>query len=301
MVQGGAGPAERAASFVHGPVSAATEPALAGCDGRVSIAQVALKLASHRCNPKAHCPDSVVATAVTANRGGVHGNRERSAVVRAPGLDPHRVPVTRRVTLGLSGAPVRRSPRSVKRCTRTRRQDLPRQLVYIGLHLFHIAGAYLLYLNHLGLLLLMMHYSVELLTHACDLFYFGDEKHQRELSLWAVVFVLGRLGTLIVSVLTAGFHLAGGQARGPDAASGNVNVLAAKVAVLSSSCTIQAYVTWTVFSVQLQRWVEGDAALQAPAAKKKRTKGRAYRKGTENGAAAANRVDPPHKRKDRSP
>lgn len=183
---------------------------------------------------------------------------------------------------------------------RTRKQDLPRRLVYIGLHLFHIAGAYLLYLNHLGLLLLMMHYSVELLTHACDLFYFGDERYQRELSLWAVVFILGRLGTLIVSVLTAGLHLAGGQARGPDAASGNVNVLAAKVAVLSSSCTIQAYVTWTVFSVQLQRWVEGDAALQAPAARKRQTKGRSYRRGTENGAAASTRVDPPHRRKDRT-
>lgn len=184
---------------------------------------------------------------------------------------------------------------------RTRKQDLPHRLIYIGLHLFHIAGAYLLYLNHLGLLLLMMHYSVELLTHACDLFYFGDEKYRRELSLWAVVFFLGRLGTLVASVLTAGLHLAGGQARGPDAASGggNVNVLAAKIAMLSSSCTIQAYVTWTIFSVQLQRWVGGDAALQAPASRKKPTKGKASRRGPENAAAAPNRVDPLHKRKDR--
>ncbi|VCW52639.1 unnamed protein product, partial [Gulo gulo] len=56
--------------------------------------------------------------------------------------------------------------------SRIKKQDIPRQLVYIGLHLFHIAGAYLLYLNHLGLVLLMMHYFVELLSHICDLFYF---------------------------------------------------------------------------------------------------------------------------------
>ncbi|KAF6307354.1 translocation associated membrane protein 1 like 1 [Rhinolophus ferrumequinum] len=182
---------------------------------------------------------------------------------------------------------------------RTRKQAVPQQLVYIGLHLFHIAGAYLLYLNHLGLLLLTVHYCVELLTHLCDLFSLGDRKQQRGLSLWAVVYILGRLGTLVVSVLTVCFHLAGGQARHPDAA-GNVNVLAAEIAVLLSSCTIQAYITWNLFSVQLQRWMEGDAALQAPLVKKKRTKGRSSRKGTENGVAASNRVDSPLKRKEKS-
>nr|XP_008535180.1 PREDICTED: translocating chain-associated membrane protein 1-like 1 isoform X3 [Equus przewalskii]XP_008535181.1 PREDICTED: translocating chain-associated membrane protein 1-like 1 isoform X3 [Equus przewalskii] len=156
---------------------------------------------------------------------------------------------------------------------RTKKQDIPRQLVYIGLHLFHIAGAYLLYLNHLGLVLLMMHYFVELLSHICDLFYFSDEKYQKDISLWAIVFILGRLVTLIVSVLAVGFHLAGGQNRNPDAVTGNVNVLAAKIAVLSSSCTIQAYITWNLFNVQLQRWMEEDATLQAPSVKKKRTKG----------------------------
>ncbi|XP_019483302.1 PREDICTED: translocating chain-associated membrane protein 1-like 1 [Hipposideros armiger] len=186
---------------------------------------------------------------------------------------------------------------------RTRKQDLPPQLVYIGLHLFHIAGAYLLYLNHLGLLLLTMHYFVELLTHLCDLCALGDGRGQRELSLWAAVFILGRLVTLVVSVLTVCLHLAGAQARplDPDAASGNVNVLAAEIAVLSSSCTIQAYITWNLFSVQLQRWTTEDAAaLQAPAAKRKRTRGRPARKGPENGVAASNRVDSPLKRKEKS-
>ncbi|KAG8512597.1 Translocating chain-associated membrane protein 1-like 1 [Galemys pyrenaicus] len=183
---------------------------------------------------------------------------------------------------------------------RTKKQDLPRQLVYIGLHLFHIAGAYLLYLNHLGLLLLMLHYLVEFLSHICDLFYFSDDKYQKELSLWAVVFILGRLVTLIVSVVTVGFHLAGGQSPSPDAVTGDVNVLAAKIAVLSSSCTIQAYITWNLFNAQLQRWVKEDATLQAPSVKKKRTKGRSSRKGTENGVAPSNRVDSPRKRKEKS-
>ncbi|XP_051676023.1 translocating chain-associated membrane protein 1-like 1 isoform X2 [Oryctolagus cuniculus] len=182
-----------------------------------------------------------------------------------------------------------------------RKQDIPRQLIYIGLHLFHISGAYLLYLNHLGLLLLVLHYFVELLSHMCGLFYFSDEKYQKGLSLWALVFILGRLTTLIVSVLTVGFHLAGSQTRDPDALTGNVNVLAAKIAVLSSSCTIQAYITWTLITVWLQRWVE-ESTHQTSNAKKKRslTKGRSSKKGAENGVESASRVDALPKRKEKS-
>ncbi|XP_055972876.1 translocating chain-associated membrane protein 1-like 1 [Sorex fumeus] len=170
---------------------------------------------------------------------------------------------------------------------RTKKQDLPRQLIYIGLHLFHIAGAYLLYLNHLGLVLLMLHYFVEFLYHVCDLFYFSDEKFPKERSLWAII--VGRLVTLIVSVVTAGFHLSGERSRDPEAFAANVNVLAAKIAVLSSSFTIQAYVTWNLLMAQLQRWMEEENSLQVPGVKKKRTKGRSKR-GTENGLAAGNRL-----------
>ena len=184
---------------------------------------------------------------------------------------------------------------------RSRPQELSQQAVYVGLHLFHIAGAYLLYLNHLGLLLLMMHYFVEFLSHSCDLFYFSDEKFQKEFSLWAIVFILGRLVTLIVSLITAGFQLAVGPNGNSDDSAEDVNVLAAKIAVLSSSCSIQAYVTWNLFNVQLQRWMEEDAPLQAPSVKKKRIKGRFCRKGMENGVATSNRLlDSPQMRKEKS-
>ncbi|XP_008065841.1 translocating chain-associated membrane protein 1-like 1 [Carlito syrichta] len=178
-----------------------------------------------------------------------------------------------------------------------KKQDIPRHLVYIGLHLFHIAGAYLLYLDHLGLLLLVLHYFVELLSHVCGLFYFSDEKYQKGISLWAIVFILGRLLTLIVSVVTVGFHLAGSQNRNKDAITGNVNVLAAKIAVLSSSCTIQVYVTWSLINLRLQRWLE-DTHFKAACMKKKRS--RSSKKGTENGVETSNRIDSPPKRKEKS-
>lgn len=180
-----------------------------------------------------------------------------------------------------------------------KKQDIPGQVIYIGLHLFHISGAYLLYLNHLGLLLLVLHYFVELLSHLCGLFYFSDEEYQKGASVWALVFISGRLVTLIVSVVTVGFHLAGSQTRNTtDALTGNVNVLAAKIAVLSSSCSIQVYITWTLITVRVQRWVED--SLQVSNVKKKRctSKGKS-RKRTENGMETSNRADSPPKRKDK--
>ncbi|XP_007954593.1 translocating chain-associated membrane protein 1-like 1 [Orycteropus afer afer] len=182
---------------------------------------------------------------------------------------------------------------------KTKKQDIPRQLIYCGLHLFHIAGAYLLYLNHLGLILLVLHYFVELLSHMCDLFYLNDEKYEKRFSLWAVVIILGRLLILIVSVLAVGFHLAGSETQKPDIIAGNFNVLAAKIAVLSSSCTIQAFITWNLITVQLYRWWE-QSTFEAPCMKKKRTttKGKS-RKGTEDGVETSNKADSSGSRKEK--
>ncbi|KAM4834415.1 translocating chain-associated membrane protein 1-like 1 [Thomomys bottae] len=181
---------------------------------------------------------------------------------------------------------------------KVKKQELPGHLVYLGVHLFHIAGAYLLSLNHLGLLLLVLHYLVEFLSHLCALVYFSDEEYQKGVSPWTPVFILGRLLTLVVSVVTVGLHLAGSPGRSGDATGGNVNVLAAKIAVLSSSCSIQAYITWTLVTVHLQRWVD-QARLQAPGAKKRRS--RASRKGAENGVEATPRAEAVPKRKEKSP
>lgn len=44
-------------------------------------------------------------------------------------------------------------------------------------------------------------------------------------TIWAVLFVLGRLLTLSLSVLTVGFGLATAENQGFDLAAGNFNVL----------------------------------------------------------------------------
>uniref|UniRef100_A0A6I8N2E0 Translocating chain-associated membrane protein 1 n=1 Tax=Ornithorhynchus anatinus TaxID=9258 RepID=A0A6I8N2E0_ORNAN len=162
---------------------------------------------------------------------------------------------------------------------KTKKEDIPRQLVYIGLYLFHIAGAYLLNLNRLGLVLLVLHYFVEFLFHTSRLFYFSDEKYQKGFSLWAVLFVLGRLLTLILSVLTVGFGLARAENQELDLSAGNFNVLAVRITVLVSVCVTQAFMMWKFINFQLRRWREHSSS-QPQTVKKKSTatKGRPSRK-----------------------
>ncbi|XP_038622629.1 translocating chain-associated membrane protein 1 isoform X1 [Tachyglossus aculeatus] len=197
---------------------------------------------------------------------------------------------------------------------KTKKEDIPRQLVYIGLYLFHIAGAYLLNLSRLGLVLLVLHYFVEFLFHTSRLFYFSDEKYQKGFSVWAVLFVLGRLLTLILSVLTIGFGLARAENQELDLSTGNFNVLAVRITVLVSVCVTQAFMMWKFINFQLRRWRE-HSSPQPQTVKKKSTatKGRPSRKDKAprrrilsfpengvNGAVTSNGADSPRNRKEKS-
>ncbi|XP_026717969.1 translocating chain-associated membrane protein 1-like 1 isoform X3 [Athene cunicularia] len=106
-----------------------------------------------------------------------------------------------------------------------RKEDIPRQLCYICLYIAHISGAYILNLQHLGLILMVPHYLVELIFHASRLFYFSDENKQKGFTIWALLFVMVRLLTLTLSVLTFGFGLARVENPGFSIADGNFNVL----------------------------------------------------------------------------
>uniref|UniRef100_A0A8C5MNT3 TLC domain-containing protein n=1 Tax=Leptobrachium leishanense TaxID=445787 RepID=A0A8C5MNT3_9ANUR len=183
-------------------------------------------------------------------------------------------------------------------------EDIPRQLVYISLYIFHIVGAYVLNLNRLGLVLLVLHYFVEFLFHVSRLFYFSNEKYQKGFTLWAVLFVLGRLLTLILSVLTVGFGLARAENQALDINSGNFNILAIRIGVLASICITQAFMMWKFINFQLRRWRE-HSSPQTSSHKRKpvSVKGKSSRKEKENGVngtVTSNGAGSPRSRKEKS-
>ncbi|NXG35750.1 TR1L1 protein, partial [Dromaius novaehollandiae] len=152
---------------------------------------------------------------------------------------------------------------------KTRKEDVPRQLCYICLYIAHISGAYILNLQHLGLILMVPHYLVELIFHASRLFYFSDENKQKGqvlhvfliiqnfgFTIWALLFVMARLLTLTLSVLTFGFGLARIENPGFSIADGNFNVLTVRISCLTAICLTQAWMMWKFINFQLKKWRE---------------------------------------------
>ncbi|KAK7912516.1 hypothetical protein WMY93_012727 [Mugilogobius chulae] len=178
---------------------------------------------------------------------------------------------------------------------KTKKEDIPRQLVYILLYLVHIAGAYVLNLNRLGLVLLVLHYFVELLFHVSRLIYFSNENRQLGFTMWAVLFVLGRLLTLSLSVLTVGFGLANAENQGFDWAAGNFNVLFVRITVLAAICLSQAFMMLKFIKFQLRRWRE-HADAQILKKKQVSNKGKS-KKDKANGINGVHSHDSPKARK----
>ncbi|KAG9468101.1 hypothetical protein GDO78_013746 [Eleutherodactylus coqui] len=135
-------------------------------------------------------------------------------------------------------------------------EEIPRQLQYIVLYLLHIGGAYLLNLTRLGLILLLLQSVAEFLFHIARLFYFTDENNQKLFNAWAVVFVVIRLFTLTLSVLTIGFGLARAEIHTFNPDKGNFNTLLFRMIVLLMMCVSQTWMMWRFIHFQLRRWRE---------------------------------------------
>ncbi|XP_058931315.1 translocating chain-associated membrane protein 2 [Kogia breviceps] len=153
---------------------------------------------------------------------------------------------------------------------KVRKEEIPRQLQYICLYLVHIAGAYLLNLSRLGLVLLLLQYSTEFLFHAARLCYFADENNEKLFNAWAAAFGVTRLFILTLAVLAIGFGLARVENQAFDPEKGNFNALLCRLCVLLLVCAAQAWLMWRFIHSQLrhwrERWSEQSAKRRAPAA-----------------------------------
>ncbi|KAF3831636.1 hypothetical protein GH733_000448 [Mirounga leonina] len=139
---------------------------------------------------------------------------------------------------------------------KVRKEEIPRQLQYICLYLAHIAGAYLLNLSRLGLILLLLQYCTESLFHMARLFHFADENNEKLFNAWAAVFGVTRLFILTLAVLAIGFGLARMENQAFDPEKGNFNTLLCRLCVLLLVCAAQAWLMWRFIHSQLRHWRE---------------------------------------------
>uniref|UniRef100_A0A8D1AS02 Translocation associated membrane protein 2 n=1 Tax=Sus scrofa TaxID=9823 RepID=A0A8D1AS02_PIG len=186
---------------------------------------------------------------------------------------------------------------------KVRKEEIPRQLQYICLYLVHIAGAYLLNLSRLGLVLLLLQYSTEFLFHTARLCHFADENNEKLFNAWAAVFGVTRLFILTLAVLAIGFGLARMENQAFDPEKGNFNTLLCRLCVLLLVCAAQAWLMWRFIHSQLRHWreywSEQNAKRRVPTAPRlaarliKRESGECQGSGEWRGEAPRGRWGPP--------
>uniref|UniRef100_A0A8B9LJ94 Translocation associated membrane protein 2 n=1 Tax=Astyanax mexicanus TaxID=7994 RepID=A0A8B9LJ94_ASTMX len=188
---------------------------------------------------------------------------------------------------------------------KVRKEEIPRQLKYIGLYLSHILAAYLLNFTRVGLVLLFLQYLSEMGFHLSRLFYFIDETHHKMFDMWSVGFVLTRMVILTVMFLAVGFGLARSENQMLDWEMGNFNTLSIRLLVLLLVCSTQSWLLWKFFRFQLRRTREyrleqarkrAAAKQQTPRAPKRDSVGH-----HENGVLKAENGTSPRLKKLKSP
>ncbi|XP_064383579.1 translocating chain-associated membrane protein 1-like [Halichondria panicea] len=180
---------------------------------------------------------------------------------------------------------------------KTKKEKIYSKIVLYTSSLLMIGGAYFMQLQRLALVLLVLHYSVEFLFHACRLLhYYGkDDIAISGFNLWRLLFIAVRIVTVLISVVTLWFglgmvnrELARQKAEAPpiDEEEGMVNEsadppidfteLPYRLSGLGFIVILQLWIGWTFINYQMIRSsATGTEGANGTAAPPKLTKGSA--------------------------
>ncbi|UYV80274.1 TRAM1 [Cordylochernes scorpioides] len=167
-------------------------------------------------------------------------------------------------------------------------EDMKNKIIYASLYLIFFGSAYILSYTHIAICLSFLHYMVESIFHLGRLLYFAEKTKLANyitynnsvtmcsFSTWDVLFVLVRLGSITLSVLTFWYGLAltakSSETAG-DMAAGDFNTQLIRKLVkpgfvrrrlncLVAVGLLQAWMMWNFINFHLQRMRE-KAALAA--------------------------------------
>jgi len=158
---------------------------------------------------------------------------------------------------------------------KVKRDEISDRIQYATLGIAAVSAIYLLNLNRVGICLLTLHYMSEALYHVARIVDYldKDDNGSKGIHLAASgMFVLVRLGSIILSVLTFWYGLALSDNQVISVPEGNFNTQTVRLSVLASICIIQAYFMWHFITEQLQQMREQNALYAASRPKPKTEK-----------------------------
>ncbi|ESO83155.1 hypothetical protein LOTGIDRAFT_133925 [Lottia gigantea] len=161
---------------------------------------------------------------------------------------------------------------------KVKKDEMRPRIQYAVLYLVFITASYLLNFNRVALCMLVLHYTVEFVYHVARLLYFAEktELANTGFMVFNVLFVLVRLGTITLAVLTFWYGLEQSNKSIFDVSAGNFNTQFIRLNCLTAICFLQAWLMWTFITFHLRKLRERSANFAAKKPRspsKKRTKG----------------------------
>lgn len=148
---------------------------------------------------------------------------------------------------------------------KVKKDEIQGRVQYTVLYLIFITAAYVLNFNRIALCLMVLHCTVESVFHLARLIYFADkvEIANSVFMVFNVLFVLVRLGTITLAVLTFWYGLQQTSQDNLDIAAGNFNTKLVRINCLAATCLLQAWMMWNFITFHLKRLREKTLATRS--------------------------------------
>merc|ERR1712088_1172075 len=186
---------------------------------------------------------------------------------------------------------------------KVKKEEMPAKIQYAILYLTFIVASYVFRFTRLSLVLLVIHYLAEAVFHLCRLLAYYEKTgiSNKLFKLGDLLFVLARLSSVILAVLTFWFGLAKVPAEQQvvDTAEGTFNTGLLRLNCLVAVCLLQAWMMWNWIMFQVKRMRESkntSASSSSSASKTRKTeqekaKARKLRKEQEDRESDLPEVD----------
>jgi len=158
---------------------------------------------------------------------------------------------------------------------KVKKEDMSAKIQYACVYLAFIVPAYYMRFSRVCMVLLFVHYAVEAVYHVSRLLTYAEVSVAKKLfKISDALFVMARLGSVILAVLTFWFGLAKAPADQQELnfETGNFNTSLIRLNCLIAVCLLQAVLMYSFIMAQMRRSREASAAaeeLKSSAVKKK--------------------------------
>ncbi|XP_013402186.1 translocating chain-associated membrane protein 1-like 1 [Lingula anatina] len=148
---------------------------------------------------------------------------------------------------------------------KVKKEEMMSRITYAALYFVFITGAYLLNFTRVALCMMVLHYFVEAVFHSARLLYFADRTDLANTGFmaWNVLFVLVRLGSITLAVLTFWYGLEQTGVHAVSIKDGNFNTQIVRINCLAAICLLQAWMMWNFITFHLKRMRERSTGSSA--------------------------------------